>query len=77
MRRSLEPGLGGVVSLESRPSGRDCGLARDHTPRPGLKQTLVAAIGLHWGGVPVILKELGHCWQKLTGCSSPAGGKNE
>jgi hypothetical protein len=25
-----------------------CGLARDHTPRPGLKQSLVAAIGLHW-----------------------------
>ena len=25
-----------------------CGLARDHTPRPGLKQSLVAAGGLHW-----------------------------
>jgi transketolase len=25
-----------------------CGLARDHTPCPGLKQSLVAAIGLHW-----------------------------
>jgi hypothetical protein len=24
-----------------------CGLARDHTPRPGLKQPLVAARGLH------------------------------
>ena len=24
-----------------------CGLARDHTPRPGLKQALVAAKGLH------------------------------
>jgi len=47
MHRSYEPGLGGVVSLESRLCGRDCELARDYTPRPGLKQTLVAAIGLH------------------------------
>ena len=38
-------GKGAVGGMESI-SG--CGLARDHTPRPGLKQSLVAARGLHW-----------------------------
>jgi len=43
----FEPGLGGVVSLESRPCGRDCELARDHTPRAGRIHSWVAAKGMH------------------------------
>jgi len=36
-----------------------CGLARDHTPRPGLKQSLVAAKGLHWEkAMKELLREL-------------------
>ena len=35
----------GVPACSESISG--CGLARDHTPRPGLKPSLVAAGGLH------------------------------
>jgi murein DD-endopeptidase MepM/ murein hydrolase activator NlpD len=38
-----------------------CGLARDHAPSPGLRQTLVAAEGLHWYKESIMEKRRERC----------------
>jgi hypothetical protein len=38
-----------------------CELARDQTPRPGLKESLVAAKGLHWESWAPIITDRRNC----------------
>ena len=45
----LKVAVGRATVPAKRMAISGCGLARDQTPRPGLREPLVASGGMHWG----------------------------